>query len=173
MIRWYYAHPKTRQQVGPCDEAQVRDLFASGALPPSTLVWHEGLPDWVPAREAFLAYDPAFSPDRAPVPPRLVGWIYFDAVMLWFHVVVQFFLFLPLAIASAVAAVALFGVAGTLSRLPSIPAESEPLFIRLRRFFAAVGWGAVCVIVFILLIVVLCQLGILSPYLPEFSVQHS
>ena len=81
MIRWYYAHPKTREQVGPCDEATVRAKYVDGELAPSALVWHEGLAEWIPARAAFGASPSAAPAGEAALPPRLCAWLLFDAWM--------------------------------------------------------------------------------------------
>lgn len=167
MIRWYYAHPKTRDQVGPCEEAEVRNLFVSGTIGPSTLVWHEGLAEWIPAREAFLAYDPELGPERAAVPGRLAGWLRFDSIMLWLLALVLALPCLAVAIPLAVAAWWCWSAAATIVRMPSIPAESEVVLTRLRGVFAGLGWTAIIAIVLMLAFVLLLCLGVLGPEMPE------
>lgn len=167
MIRWYYAHPKTREQMGPCDEAEVRDLFVSGTISPSTLVWHEGIAEWIPAREAFLAYDPVLGPERAAVPGRLAGWMRFDSIVLWLEAIVLLFPAPWVAIPMGVAAWWLWRSAGTLARMPSIPAESEVLLVRLRGVFAALGWAAIIGGLVVLAIVLAGLWAELSGHFPD------
>jgi hypothetical protein len=56
-IQWYLS--RGGQSEGPMDEASVRRLLES--LPPQTLVWKEGLPNWISAQEARLVPRPAAS----------------------------------------------------------------------------------------------------------------
>lgn len=169
MIRWYYAHPKTREQVGPCEEREVRELFVSGGIGPDTLVWHEGIAEWIPAREAFLAYDPELGEGRARVPGRLAGWMRFDSVILWL-VALQLAivpLVLPVAIAVGVAAWWLWKAAGTVRRMPSVSSDSEVVLTRLRGVFAGLGWAAIIAIVLSLLLLLAVSAGMLWGYFPE------
>ncbi len=46
--QWYY--DRQGEPVGPADEDEVRLLFLSGVLKPSTLVWCEGMADWATAK---------------------------------------------------------------------------------------------------------------------------
>jgi len=46
MTQWYYAD-RNRQRQGPVDAEALRALFRRGALTPDTLVWREGLEQWV------------------------------------------------------------------------------------------------------------------------------
>lgn len=169
MIRWYYAHPKTREQVGPCEEREVRELFVSGGIRSDTLVWHEGIAEWIPAGEAFLAYDPELGEGRARVPGRLAGWMWFDSVILWLMtlqlVLVPFFW--PVAVALGVAAWWLWKAAGTLKRMPSVSSDAEVVLIRLRGVFAGLGWAAIICILLALLLVLLVFAAMLAGYYPE------
>jgi len=56
------------QSQGPYPESQIREQIMSGALSPDTLVWREGMQDWVYASQAGLAA-PAASSGMAPPPP--------------------------------------------------------------------------------------------------------
>ena len=47
MADWHYAVGGQRQ--GPVAEHDLRNLIASGQIPATTLVWSEGMPDWVAA----------------------------------------------------------------------------------------------------------------------------
>jgi uncharacterized RDD family membrane protein YckC len=44
-MNWYYA--ENGQQTGPVSEEQIHQLFQSGKINRDTLVWREGLADWV------------------------------------------------------------------------------------------------------------------------------
>ncbi|HVR71077.1 MAG TPA: DUF4388 domain-containing protein [Vicinamibacteria bacterium] len=73
--RWFYVQDDKR--MGPVDMEQIVRLVLSAALPPSTLVWHQGLAEWteaerVPEIEALLPPPvPPGKPERpaAPEPP--------------------------------------------------------------------------------------------------------
>ena len=45
-MTWYYAEGS--QQRGPYDEAQFEALIQAGTITPPTLVWGEGMPNWLP-----------------------------------------------------------------------------------------------------------------------------
>jgi len=45
--KWRWADPQGIQRVLHSDE--LRSALASGALPPYTLVWREGMSEWQPA----------------------------------------------------------------------------------------------------------------------------
>lgn len=45
MSLWYYADA-SRQQTGPLDTGELRDLFAGGRIDAATLVWRDGLAQW-------------------------------------------------------------------------------------------------------------------------------
>lgn len=49
---WYYY--RGGSQAGPVAEPELKDLLASGRLPPDTYVWREGLAGWVTAEQAAL-----------------------------------------------------------------------------------------------------------------------
>ncbi|HEV2207995.1 MAG TPA: RDD family protein [Verrucomicrobiae bacterium] len=68
-MNWYYV--AGGQQAGPVDEAQLDQLVQSGQVQPETLVWHEGLPNWLPYREARPESVPAGAPAAAPAGLRL------------------------------------------------------------------------------------------------------
>ena len=75
--RWFYVQDDKR--MGPVDMEQIVRLVMSAVLPPSTLVWHQGLAAWteaerVPEIEALLppplpAGKPEPPPTAAPQPP--------------------------------------------------------------------------------------------------------
>ncbi len=45
-MNWYYARGDER--MGPVDEAQIVALASTGQITPQTLVWREGMADWMP-----------------------------------------------------------------------------------------------------------------------------
>jgi hypothetical protein len=49
-MHWYYAHDG--QQDGPHSEEALQNLVKSGQINASTLVWREGMPNWLPVSEA-------------------------------------------------------------------------------------------------------------------------
>lgn len=51
-FEWYYAQGD--KQVGPVPYVAIRSLISSGVITPDTLVWREGLQDWIPAKNTEL-----------------------------------------------------------------------------------------------------------------------
>jgi hypothetical protein len=48
MPLWYYGSPAG--QSGPVEDREMQALIASGGVGPETLVWRDGMQDWVPLR---------------------------------------------------------------------------------------------------------------------------
>lgn len=46
MSQWYYG--SSAGQHGPVEENELRAMIASGGVGPQTLVWRDGMRDWVP-----------------------------------------------------------------------------------------------------------------------------
>jgi hypothetical protein len=46
MGNWYFG--ENGQQVGPVDEGSIRQAIQQGRVNLQTLVWREGMPDWLP-----------------------------------------------------------------------------------------------------------------------------
>jgi uncharacterized RDD family membrane protein YckC len=63
-MNWHYA--ENGQQLGPVTEEQLVQLFHSGRVTADTLVWHEGLPDWVTYHQA-MANRPPLPPAQPPI----------------------------------------------------------------------------------------------------------
>ncbi len=57
---WHYSHGGQRR--GPVTIEVLRQLYSSGELSPSDLVWQQGMPEWVLASAAGIATDPALPP---------------------------------------------------------------------------------------------------------------
>ncbi|MEI7954533.1 MAG: DUF805 domain-containing protein [Verrucomicrobiota bacterium] len=66
MAIWYYESNGAQQ--GPVDEAEAVALLANGTLTVRSLVWREGLVDWVPLHQSELSRYLA-SPSAPPPPP--------------------------------------------------------------------------------------------------------
>ncbi len=49
-MNWYYV--EQGKQAGPVSDEQIEGMFQSGNIKSDTLVWHEGMTDWVPYGEA-------------------------------------------------------------------------------------------------------------------------
>lgn len=49
-MSWYYAENNERR--GPIEDAAFQTLVASGTIKPDTLVWRDGLTDWVPYNQS-------------------------------------------------------------------------------------------------------------------------
>lgn len=62
-MNWYYAD--AGQQVGPISEADLEALAQSGKIQPSTLVWRDGLKDWIP----YAQIKAGANPEPAGLPP--------------------------------------------------------------------------------------------------------
>jgi hypothetical protein len=66
---WYYA--RNGHQVGPVSESEIPSLINSGVVVASTLVWHEGLTDWIPANQSTLSKLFSGSTPPPPLPTDL------------------------------------------------------------------------------------------------------
>lgn len=63
---WHYVlNGKT---FGPVNEETARQLFATSAITPDTLVWREGMSDWQPARACPFFVPPGSCPPPPPIP---------------------------------------------------------------------------------------------------------
>jgi uncharacterized RDD family membrane protein YckC len=48
-MNWFYV--EQGKQNGPLNDEQFNEMVANGKITPDTLVWHEGMANWVPCRE--------------------------------------------------------------------------------------------------------------------------
>ena len=75
-MEWYYADAN-ENQLGPISEAQVTALVSGGTITGKTMVWQEGMAEWLPAEattlNSMLPRTAPPSPGQAPrnVPPKL------------------------------------------------------------------------------------------------------
>ena len=149
MPNWYYVDPKTSERCGPFDERRIRQGYIDGTLAASSLVWREGLANWIPLRQAIdLSGDPTPAPGQVPVPYGLRGWMLFDGICT-ILVSLPLLLLLPWNIPLLVAGIVLLYARSTLGRTPCIPEEILPFLLRLRTVFCAVGWVYVLMLVLI------------------------
>jgi uncharacterized RDD family membrane protein YckC len=58
-MNWYYA--QGTEQIGPINESDFQVLVSSGEISPDTLVWHEGMTEWLPCQQVLAAAAKAFS----------------------------------------------------------------------------------------------------------------
>jgi hypothetical protein len=174
MANWYFVNPKTREKVGPNEEAHVRAKFIAGELPPHTLVWHDGLANWIPASQAFAALKaPAGSEGKVPLPDGLRGWMTFIAIMMILSALLPSVMLF--GIPMLVAGIALLGARAALDRAPFIAPDMLPFFSKLRTFFCCWGWmyiiGAFLAVLLLLLYVGVVFVALSSgdsatPFLP-------
>lgn len=54
-MKQYYVSKDGAEQQGPIDERLLFANYVKGTYPPSTLVWTEGMSDWMPIGEVFSA----------------------------------------------------------------------------------------------------------------------
>jgi uncharacterized membrane protein len=71
MSTWRYA--KNGQPCGPVETSELQNLLNGGALPRDTLVWKEGLPNWVPASTLPELGGSAAPPGAPSGPPPAAG----------------------------------------------------------------------------------------------------
>ena len=67
-MNWYYVDQG--QQAGPVDDAQLAQLVRGGKIERSTLVWHDGMANWVPYSEVQSSPAP---PATSPPPVQPAG----------------------------------------------------------------------------------------------------
>ncbi len=160
MASWYYVVSKTRDKSGPHDEAHVRGQFITGEIAPTTLVWHDGLPDWIPAGEAFATLK---SPDAAiaqvPLPEGLRAWMAFVGLFTVLGSLLPSLLLVGLPM--LLTGFAVLGARSSLARTPYIHADLLPFFLKLKRLFACWGWMYVIgLLLFVLALLVYAALAI-------------
>src|SRR5687767_9926191 len=72
---WFYA--ADGQQAGPYTDEQFRELISTGKVQPTTLVWQQKLPNWIPLAQVPVgilppaADAPATDPSQPPVAAAL------------------------------------------------------------------------------------------------------
>ncbi|OVE76189.1 hypothetical protein BVX97_02015 [bacterium E08(2017)] len=69
---WYYTAGGAQQ--GPVSEEQLKQLKTSGQLAEETMVWREGMSDWVPYSEGLFSAEAAPAQETVPVPEGTVDY---------------------------------------------------------------------------------------------------
>ena len=139
MANWYFVNPKTREKSGPHEEAFVRSKFIAGEISPATLVWHDGLANWLPARQVFAALQaPSGAEGKVPLPDGLRGWMTFVGIMTILSSIFPSLMLygLPMLLAGLAA----LSARAALDRAPFIAPDMLPFFLKLRTFFCCWGW---------------------------------
>ena len=67
MGHWYYG--ENGQQVGPMDDASIRVAIQDGRVNLQTMVWREGMPDWLPLAQVPELSGQAVVPAGYPAAP--------------------------------------------------------------------------------------------------------
>ena len=158
MASWYFVVPKTREKSGPHDEAFVRAKFIAGEIAPTTLVWHDGLANWIPASDAFAALQaPSGTEGKVPLPDGLRGWMTFIGIMTILSALLPSVVLFGLPM--LLAGLAVLGARTALDRTPFISPDLVPFFTKLRAFFCCWGWMYILGI-FVAILALLIYLGI-------------
>jgi hypothetical protein len=153
---WYYGSGVERH--GPHTESEMRSLLAQGIINPGTLVWSEGMADWVLLSASELApaaVTPAAAPPRvAQAPENLRAWMQFCGIMLILGGALQCLSCIgaifgvPLILAGA----AFGGAASKLDSLGAVDPRVADLLLKLRAGFKALGVGIIISLVVTLLV---------------------
>jgi hypothetical protein len=74
MPQWYYG--SSAGQTGPVEEGELRALIASGGVGPETLVWRDGMREWLPLQSVPELQGNTVNPYVAPGPGAYVPGYY-------------------------------------------------------------------------------------------------
>ena len=158
MANWYYVISKTRERSGPHDESFVRAKFIAGEIAPETLVWHDGLANWIPASQVFAALQtPSGTDGKVPLPDGLRGWMTFIGVMTILGALLPSVALVGLPM--LLAGLSLLGARAALDRAPFVSPDLMPFFSKLRSFFCCWGWMYILSL-FLVVLVLLAYSGI-------------
>ncbi len=158
MASWYFVISKTREKSGPHEESFVRSRFIAGEIAPETLVWHDGLANWIPASQAFAALQaPSGMEGKVPLPDGLRGWMAFIGVITILGSLLPSVMLY--GIPMLLAGIALMSARAALDRSPFIPPDLVPFFSKLRTFFCCWGWMYI-LILFLVVLFLLIYSGI-------------
>lgn len=162
--QWYYSMDRS-QREGPVAIERLREMIQQGVLPPTTLVWTEGMADWAPASDCVpmegappIGIDPpppgtAESPapigveavhtaqPNAEAPANLAGWMRFVGVMT----IVVGALYtascfgILWGVLMIIGGVALLGARTALDGITGVPPNFVPFLEKLNTFFLVTG----------------------------------
>ena len=162
--QWYYSKDRS-QREGPVATERLRELIQQGVLPPTTLVWTEGMADWAPASDCVpmdgappigidspppsAAESPAPSgveavhtaQPSAEAPANLAVWMRFVGVMT----IVVGALYtascfgILWGVLMIIGGVALLGARTALDGITGVPPNVVPFLDKLNTFFLVTG----------------------------------
>lgn len=174
---WYYAEGNDRK--GPLPEAEIRDLVARGTITATTLVWSEGMPDWVSAARAGLIAVPesavpsaaaSLAPPAAPAPlaphpttfaashgsapEGLRGWMQFFGVMTILGGAIQCLSCIGavMGIPMIIAGAAFTGAAAKLDALRGLDDRTVDFLTKLKSGFRILGITMIVSFVFAIIV---------------------
>lgn len=184
---WYYS-ADGQEKKGPVPEHELKRLLAGNQIPASTLVWSEGLANWVTASNVAdlqtsaapvhtpLNVTAAVGAGNGGVPAGLGGWMTFVAVM---HIIGGVFACLSCfgliyGIPMIMGGVALLGAKNLLLTMPSVDAYALPFLEKLRSAFKLTGWSYIIMMIATIIIMVVyigvfatVLAGVLSKTMPH------
>ncbi|MGB0774605.1 MAG: GYF domain-containing protein [Akkermansiaceae bacterium] len=76
MAEWFYGKDNT--QHGPVSDLEIRTLVSSGQISPDTIIWREGMTDWIPMKSvpefsSLAGAGGAVAPSSYSTPQSYVG----------------------------------------------------------------------------------------------------
>ena len=177
---WYYS-ADGQAKIGPVPEHELKRLFTGNQIPASTLVWSEGMANWVTASNVAALRASAEPVGSAPVakfgvaptsilppaadelPAGLSGWMTFVAIM---HIIGGAFACLSCigliyGIPMIMGGTALLGAKNLLVTMPSVDANALPFLEKLRSSFKLTGWSYILMMIFTVIMLVV-YVGILA-----------
>ncbi len=66
---WYYSVAGSNERLGPVSDAELRAMVADGRLTTDSLIWKEGMAEWVPASSAKGLFPQQAGPPPIPQSP--------------------------------------------------------------------------------------------------------
>lgn len=162
---WYYS-ADGQDKKGPLPENELKQLLASGQVPPGTLVWSDGMANWAPARSIVGLQQPAVAsaavapaPTAAagvPVPQGLGGWMTFVGVM---HIIGGAFACLSCigiiyGIPMIIGGAGLIGAKNLFNTLTGVDPAMLPALEKQRSAFKALGWSYIMMFIFTLIFMI-------------------
>ncbi|TAN35681.1 MAG: DUF4339 domain-containing protein [Verrucomicrobia bacterium] len=185
--KWYYS-ADGQEKKGPVPEHELQRLLTGNQIPTSTLVWSEGLANWVSASSVAalqaptalgatligIAATPASASGNSTALAGL-GWMTFVGVV---HIIMGVFACLSCigliyGVPMIMGGAALLGAKNLLSGIATVDAPMNPFLEKLLKSFKLVGWGYILmfiatilfmIIYFAFIVVLISKLGINLPH---------
>lgn len=167
---WYYS-ADGQGKKGPVPEHELKRLLTGNQVPASTLVWSEGMANWVSA-SSVAALQASGTPATSllsgtvqPVVPPLggggvmpagLGWMTFVGVV---HIIMGVFACLSCfgliyGIPMIMGGAALLGAKNLLSTLTAVDVTTVPFLDKLLKSFKLVGWGYILMFVTTIIVMI-------------------